>query len=322
MRGGRDAPYRTYRNGSSAGAAPHDLDTLIDELRAYHAIYRPLFQRREPREWSERYRHGLLLELPRKSIEPRVLALEGPYRKAVRARQQLLRERAWDDAAMLARHWPAVERELGDDDGVLLLDGRDVPTQGPQAVGVKRQYGGELGKRANGQAGVFLGYASRHGETLLDRRWYRPQAWLADEAYAERRAACGVPAEVGFTTKRVLGWAMIPAVHQAGRLRCRWVPVTKPSAVTPRGSTRALGWAGYDPKCPTTRGAGWNGQQRPCRRGRAGGATRRPPRWWLAPSNPKPWLRSLPPCQQGPGRSRHSQGRAKAHSWRRVPPCG
>jgi hypothetical protein len=26
---------------------PHDVDTIIDELRAYHSIYSPLFQRRE-----------------------------------------------------------------------------------------------------------------------------------------------------------------------------------------------------------------------------------------------------------------------------------
>jgi len=32
---------------------PHDLDTIIDELRAYHAIYSPLFQRRAQRAWSE-----------------------------------------------------------------------------------------------------------------------------------------------------------------------------------------------------------------------------------------------------------------------------
>ncbi len=31
--------------------APDDLEPLLDELRAYHAIYSPLFQRREQREW-------------------------------------------------------------------------------------------------------------------------------------------------------------------------------------------------------------------------------------------------------------------------------
>jgi SRSO17 transposase len=56
---------------------PRDLDNLVEELRAYHAIYSPLFQRREQREWAAQYLHGLLLELPRKSIEPLVLAIAG-----------------------------------------------------------------------------------------------------------------------------------------------------------------------------------------------------------------------------------------------------
>jgi SRSO17 transposase len=202
---------------------PQDLEALLDELRVYHAIYSPLFQRREQREWSEKYLHGLLLELPRKSIEPMVLALDGTNRKAVRAMQQFLSEGAWDDETILRRHWQEVEQDLGDDDGVLTLDGSDFPKQGTKSVGVKRQYCGELGKRANCQAGVFLGYASLRGYTLLARRLYLPQEWLEDAAYADRRAACGVPADVIFTTKPMLGWAMIQAIHQARTLRCRWV---------------------------------------------------------------------------------------------------
>ncbi len=149
---------------------PEDLEALLDELHAYHAIYSPLVQRREQREWSEKYLHGLLLQLPRKSIEPMVLALQGANRNAVRAMQQFLSEGAWDDDVILRRHWQEVETDLGDADGVLTLDGSDFPKQGTESVGVKRQYCGELGKRANCQAGVFLGYASVHGYTLLDRR--------------------------------------------------------------------------------------------------------------------------------------------------------
>jgi SRSO17 transposase len=202
---------------------PQDLEALLDELRVYHAIYSLLFQRREQREWSEKYLHGLLLELPRKSIEPMVLALDGTNRKAVRAMQQFLSEGAWDDETILRRHWQEVEQDLGDDDGVLTLDGTDFPKQGTRSVGVKRQYCGELGKRANCQAGVFLGDASLRGYTLLARRLYLPQEWLEDAAYAGRRAACGVPADVIFTTKPMLGWAMIQAIHQARTLHCRWV---------------------------------------------------------------------------------------------------
>jgi hypothetical protein len=32
---------------------PQAIDNLVEELRAYHAIYRPLFQRREQREGAQ-----------------------------------------------------------------------------------------------------------------------------------------------------------------------------------------------------------------------------------------------------------------------------
>jgi SRSO17 transposase len=202
---------------------PQALDNLVEELREYHAIYSPLFQRREQREGAVTYLHGLLLELPRTSIEPMILALEGPNAKAVRTTQLFISEGAWDDAVLLHRHWQEVDTSLGEDDGVLTLDGSDFLKQGRESVGVKRQYCGEVGKRANCQAGVFLGYASRQGYTLVDRRLYLPQEWVEDEAYAERRRRCGVPADTPFKTKPTLGGEMIQAVHHAHTLRARWV---------------------------------------------------------------------------------------------------
>jgi SRSO17 transposase len=205
------------------GLRPQDIDNLVDELRAYHAIYSPLFQRREQREWAADYLRGLLLDLPRKSIEPMILALQGADANAVRAMQQFLGDGAWQDTSILQRHWHEVDQTLGEEDGVLTLDGSDFLKQGQESVGVKRQYCGEVGKRANCQAGVFLGYASSQGYTLLDRRLYLPQEWVADPAYADRRRKCGVPPESGFQTKPQLGWEMIRAVVDAQTLRCRWV---------------------------------------------------------------------------------------------------
>lgn len=202
---------------------PQDIDDLLDELRIYHAIFSPLFKRPEQRIWSQTYLHGLLLELPRKSIEPMMLALRGADRNAIRAMQQFVREGAWDDRAILHRLWSEIALDLGDADGVLILDGSDFPKQGTESVGVKRQYCGERGKTANCQAGVFLAYASPQGYTLLDRRLYVPEEWIADRAYAERRTACGLPNDVTFTTKPALGWAMIEDVVHAGTLPCRWV---------------------------------------------------------------------------------------------------
>jgi SRSO17 transposase len=118
---------------------PCDLDDLVAELRAYHAIYSPLFQRRAQREWAGKYLYGVLLDLPRTSIEPLVLALEGVQPQAVRALHQCISEGSWDDPALLHRHWQEVDQEVGEDDGVLILDGSDFPTQGLDSVGVKRQ---------------------------------------------------------------------------------------------------------------------------------------------------------------------------------------
>lgn len=202
--------------------APHDLDTILDELRAFHALFNPLFYRREQRDWSQAYLHGLLLEIPRKSIEPIVLHLRGADRNAVRAMQQFLGEGAWDDTAILDQLWHELAVNLGDADGVLILDGSDFPKQGAESVGVARQYCGQLGKVANCQAGVFVAYASQQGYALLDRRLYLPEAWFTP-AYAERRKACGVPHDLTFATKSELGASMIEAVVQTGTLPCRWV---------------------------------------------------------------------------------------------------
>lgn len=46
---------------------PQEVAGLVEELHAYHALYAPLFQRREQRDWSAAYLRGLLADLPRKS---------------------------------------------------------------------------------------------------------------------------------------------------------------------------------------------------------------------------------------------------------------
>ena len=203
--------------------AIQDIEHLVEELRASHAIYSPLFQRREQREAAHASLQGLLATLPRKSIEPMVLAVDGVAPKAVRAMQSFISEGQWNDERLIQQHWKEVETDLGAAAGVLMVDGSDFPKQGVHAVGVKRQYCGELGKRANGQAGVFVGYVSSQGSTVLDRRLYVPTEGLTDDAYAERRRQCGLPAETTFKTKPELAQEMLAAVVQSQVLRCRWV---------------------------------------------------------------------------------------------------
>lgn len=201
---------------------PADVADLAEALRPYHAIYGSFFSRSESRTWAERYLHGLLSPLPRKSVEPIVIAQLGASDKAIRGMQQFLTDSTWDDAAILRRHWQEVAVDLDDAEGMLIVDGSDFPKKGQHSVGVKRQYCGELGKIANCQAGVFLAYASPQGATLLDRRLYMPQEWLEDPAFAERRAKCRIPEDVSFQTKNELALAMVQDVVTSQALRCRW----------------------------------------------------------------------------------------------------
>lgn len=182
------------------------------------------FQRREQRQNSKLYLYGLLSpEVENKAIEPMMLKLEGDNQNAIRSMQNFMSEGRWDDSPILKHHRIEVSHTLGGKDGIFIVDGSDFPKQGVKSVGVKRQYCGQLGKRANCQAGVFLSYASSKGYTLLDRRLYLPQEWIEDEKYAQRRLTCGVPDDITFKVKPELALEMVKDVHQEGILPGRWV---------------------------------------------------------------------------------------------------
>ena len=200
-----------------------DIEELPTELAQYAAIYRELFGRREQKEHYETYLEGLMLELPNKSVETMMLNLKGDDANSIRNMQHFVSEGSWQDKAILERHWQEVSDDLGEEKGVLIGDDSGFPKQGEASVGVKRQWCGELGKVANCQMGVFLGYASQQGRTLLNRRLYLPQEWIEAEAYAERRRKCGVPEETAFKTKPALLLEMVKEVQAEGSLPFQWL---------------------------------------------------------------------------------------------------
>jgi len=203
-----------------------DLERIAADLVAYHARFAPLFARQEQRDWAEVYLRGLLVaDVPRKNVEAlavRLLGAEDGADRRVRALQHFVGAGAWDDDAILAEHQRCVDETLGDADGVLIIDGSDVPKQGTHSAGVARQWCGATGKKDNCQAGVFLGYASRKGATLLDRRLYLPAAWFT-EAYADRWQACLIPADTPFQTKHALAGDLVERAVRRGTLHARWV---------------------------------------------------------------------------------------------------
>ena len=60
---------------------------------------------------------------------------------------------------------------------------------------------------------MFLTYASRFGQALIDRRLYLPEAWAGDAA---RRSKVSVPAETTFATKPAIARDLITAALDAG----------------------------------------------------------------------------------------------------------
>ncbi len=102
---------------------------------------------------------------------------------------------------------------------MLVVDDTGFVKKGQQSVGVARQYSDTAGRIENCQIGVFLAYASRYGQALIDRRLYLPKNWAEDQAM---RAKTQVPEAVSFATKPQIACELIAAALDTG-MPCAWV---------------------------------------------------------------------------------------------------
>jgi SRSO17 transposase len=204
----------------SCNLAPRDVEAFVDALAAYHALFADAFRRPEQDQWSRVYLRGLLDTLPRKTVE-RIALTQGVN---VRDLQHFIGQSAWAIAPVVAQHQRLVADTLADPDGVVLIDESGVVKQGHDSVGVAPQYCGAVGKVANCQVGVYLGYASPKGYTLLASRLYLPEAWCAPTA-ADRRKRAGIPASVTFQTKPELALTLLRETLERAGLPCTWVAV-------------------------------------------------------------------------------------------------
>ena len=162
---------------------------------------------------------GQLSPLARKSIEPMALRVQG---SSIRGLQRFITEVSWDEDHMRWLYHQLVAEAMGDAAGVVRFDETGFVKKGQESVGVARQYCGTLGKVEHCQVGVFAGYASRHGYTLVDQRLFLPEVWLTD-AYAARRLTCQVPPELTLQSKPQLAAAMLQAIVRDGLLPFTYV---------------------------------------------------------------------------------------------------
>jgi SRSO17 transposase len=198
--------------------AEEDVQQMVDELERYYQEFRPAFERRDQAAHGWVYLKGLLSDLPRKVTER--IALR--FGVNVRSLQHFMGQSTWRCEELLKRHQALVVETLGEADGVVLVDECGQVKQGKHSVGVARQWCGSVGKVANAQVGVYLGYASRKGHSFLDARLFLPEAWFA-EAHQALRQACGVPEALSFQTKPEIALALLEKALPRGELPCQWV---------------------------------------------------------------------------------------------------
>jgi len=195
-----------------------DIEDLMDELAAYVKEFEGAFRRPEQLDWCGSYLQGLLGEAPRKNVEQ--MALE--QGQTVRSMQHFVGQSPWKGEPVIAIHQRLVGESLGEAEGVCLIDESSVVKQGDASVGVAAQYCGCVGKTANGQVGVYLGYASRKGYSLIEGQLFLPEKWLEAES-AEKRRACGVPEATVFQTKPEIGLELLQKAKARSSLPFQWV---------------------------------------------------------------------------------------------------
>jgi SRSO17 transposase len=186
------------------------------EIESVTARLRLHFRRGAAHRHAGEYVRGLLGPVERKNGWQLAEHVGHRHPRSIR---RVLDRSAWDADAVRDDLLDQVVAELGDDDGVLVIDETGFLKKGTKSCGVARQYSGTAGRIENCQVGVFLGYASAKGRAGIDRALYLPREWADD---AERRAEAGVPEAVAFRTKPALALEMLERAFEAD-VPARWV---------------------------------------------------------------------------------------------------
>lgn len=190
------------------------LAGVADRLAAFVEPFARTLATAEQQSYARSYVTGLASDLERKNVES-IAYYHQQHRQCL---QRFIGMVPWDHRPLLVELAVQVGRELGEPDGVLVLDPSAFTKKGTRSVGVQRQWNGRLGKVDNCQVGVYLAYVSRQGAALTNLRLYLPKSWASDRS---RRRLCGVPEDIEFVTKLELALEML--AEQASRLPHAWV---------------------------------------------------------------------------------------------------
>jgi SRSO17 transposase len=90
--------------------------------------------------------------------------------------QRFVSDSEWNDDKILYKYRNMINEDMGDSDGVLIIDESGFQKKGTDSVGVAKQYCGSIGKVENCQVGVFAACASPkdipYKFNVINRRGY------------------------------------------------------------------------------------------------------------------------------------------------------
>lgn len=175
---------------------------MMSRLERFAEPFAERLRRPEQKKHAQTYVRGLLSDVERKNAE----AIAYRHDQDRQGLQTFIGTAPWDHKPVLEELARQVGQQLGESDGVIMFDPSAFPKKGSHSVGVARQWCGRLGKVDNCQVGVFMGYASRTEQALVDMRLYLPEEWTKDR---KRRKECGIPKEVRFQTRHKLVLQML-----------------------------------------------------------------------------------------------------------------
>lgn len=193
---------------------PAIFEDIVPRLEQFMKPFVASLARPEQVKHTMTFVEGLLSDLSHKNTES-IAYLFGKERLPL---QHFLGASPWDDSPLRDELARQIGQELGDPNGVLVLDPSTFPKSGRDSVGVAPQWCGRLGKTNNCQAALFLGYVSQHEHALVDMRLYLPKEWTKDAA---RMRKAGVPNGTKFRTRHELALELL-AKHGA-TLPHRWI---------------------------------------------------------------------------------------------------
>lgn len=186
------------------------VQQAIEELAQVQAYIGPHFRRAEARRRAGRFVRAFLAPVERKNGWQlgEELGERSPH-----GVQRLLAEADWDEEAVRDELRRYVVDQLGETDGVLVVDETGFLKKGKKSAGVANQYSGAAHGLATSQVGVFLLSASTRGVAFVDRELYMPDEWVDDPV---RCREAGIPQDIQQITKGELAKRMLARAFAAG----------------------------------------------------------------------------------------------------------